>query len=198
MKPILSALACIAFVAATPAAATNVLQNPGFETGSLAPWVQARDFSNNVPWFVTDADSHTGTYSAQDTGNTELRQDFAGVDASSIDQVSFWARHPDQGVSAIAYDFFYSDLTSTEFIADTSGTDWNFFDVTNQLDPTRTLVGFSMFGNSQGITRLDDVVIDVAGGVPEPATWALMLLGFAATGLALRGRSKQVPSPYSA
>jgi hypothetical protein len=194
MNAMIKALACTAFIVATPAAATNVLDNPGFETGSLTPWYESASLSGGTDWFVTNADSQSGTYSAEDSGNIELRQDFAGVLGSSIDQVSFWARHPNDGTNtALAYDFFYSDSTFAEFLVDLTGTDWNFFDVTAQLDPTRTLVGFSLFGNSSGespVTRVDNVVIDVAGGVPEPGTWAMMILGFGLTGLVMRRRRR--------
>jgi hypothetical protein len=194
MKPIIKALACAAVFVATPAAATNILTNAGFESGSLTPWYQNNDFSSGTNWFVTNADSHSGTYSAEDTGNKELRQDFAGVLGSTIDLVSFWARHPNEGTNtALAYTFYYSDSTHAEFGADLLGLDWNFFDVTAQLDPTKTLTGFSIYGNSSGnppVTRADDFVINVAGGVPEPGTWAMMILGFGLTGLAVRRRRR--------
>ena len=193
MKTIIKALACAAFLAATPAAATNILDNPGFETGTLSPWYVGDNVSGGTVWSVTDADSHSGTYSAEDTGNIELRQDFAGVLGSSIGEVSFWAEHPIQGTNAdLAFDFYYSDSTSAEFLVDLSGTDWNFFNVTAQLDPTKTLTGFSIFGNGTGdnpVTRADDFTIDVPS-VPEPATWAMMILGFGLTGFAMRRRRR--------
>jgi hypothetical protein len=34
--------------------------------------------------------------------------------------------------------------------------------------------------------RLDQVIINIAGGVPEPGTWAMMLVGFGAIGFAMR------------
>jgi hypothetical protein len=188
----IKALACAAFVVAAPASAANILTNPGLESGSLTPWFQDRDFSSGVNWFVTSSDAHSGTFSAEDTGNKEIRQNFAGVAGSSIDQISFWARHPNVGTNtAMFVDLFYSDATDTGFLIDLVGTDWNFFDVTTRLDTTKTLVGFSLFGNSDGnppVTRVDDFLINVGGGVPEPGTWAMMLLGFGAIGVMMRRR----------
>ena len=40
----------------------------------------------------------------------------------------------------------------------------------------------------------DTVVLDVNGGVPEPATWALTILGFGAIGACLRSRRRGVLS----
>jgi hypothetical protein len=50
-------------------------------------------------------------------------------------------------------------------------------------------------GIALGILQFDNVVVDEAigaiGGVPEPASWALMLGGFALTGGALRGARRR-------
>jgi hypothetical protein len=199
MNATIRALVGAAFVVATPAAATNVLQNPGFETGLLTPWYQNASYSDGTDWFVTSGVCQSGTYCAEDTGNKELRQDFAGVAASSVLQVSFWAEHPNALTQPdLAYDFYYSDNTYAEFLVQLVGTDWNFFDVTAQLDAAKTLIGFSVFGNdtsfgSPPVTRVDNLLIDVpgAGGVPEPATWAMMLLGFGAMGVSLRWRRRR-------
>jgi hypothetical protein len=44
----------------------------------------------------------------------------------------------------------------------------------------------AMFGNSGNGTRVSTGALAQAGAVPEPATWAMMLLGFGAIGFQLR------------
>ena len=46
--------------------------------------------------------------------------------------------------------------------------------------------------SGSGDTGIDDVSISASGGVPEPATWAMMLVGFAAMGATLRRRRAMV------
>lgn len=55
-------------------------------------------------------------------------------------------------------------------------------------------------GSADQLTRLRGtlVVASVAGGVPEPATWGMMLLGFAGIGMALRRSRKAVPTALAA
>lgn len=45
------------------------------------------------------------------------------------------------------------------------------------------------FGSIAGISATIDFTPDVTGAVPEPATWAMMILGFGMIGVSLRGRS---------
>jgi hypothetical protein len=46
-------------------------------------------------------------------------------------------------------------------------------------------------GGNQNIGNiLDNVTLSTAGGVPEPATWAMMLVGFAGLGAAMRRRTR--------
>jgi hypothetical protein len=42
------------------------------------------------------------------------------------------------------------------------------------------------------VHKLDAGVLDPAAGVPEPSTWAMMLLGFAGLGFAFRQSRRRV------
>lgn len=168
----------------------NILINPGFEDGVLAPWVNDNDFCGGCAWDVTSADAHSGTWSAEVDGNRLLLQSFAAIDASLISQISFWARHPGGG-AAMAIVLRYDDATETEDQVGTLSSGWEFFNVTAFLNPSKNLVAFGVYGNSGALARLDDVVVDarqVNGEVPEPATFALMGAGLAAVALRRRMR----------
>lgn len=162
----------VQFAGSAPAGAANILLNPGFETGTLGPWFEDRVFSGTDPWTVTDVFPHTGTFSATVDGNREIRQDFAAVSTDLITEISFWAAHPNPNVSDLFVDFFYSDGSDTGFLVFTAGSDYNFFDVTSFLEGGKELTGFSIFGNSTGVTYFDDAVIDV-NVVPEASTLAM-------------------------
>jgi hypothetical protein len=61
--------------------------------------------------------------------------------------------------------------------------------------PVITSVTFSGVGGGSNTFTLDDVTVGGTiinnSGVPEPATWAMMLIGFGAIGLATRRRRQQ-------
>ena len=54
---------------------------------------------------------------------------------------------------------------------------------------TNGIGGFRFTGSAQGNTIVDNLVATTAP-VPEPASWAMMMLGFGAMGATLRGRRK--------
>ena len=180
-------LTALASVAVSQAFAFNLLQNPGFETGALNPWFNARDFGGISPWAPTNFFPHTGNFCATSVGNIELRQDVAPTLGSNIVEVSFWARHPDSGGQPLAYDLFYSDSTDFESVVVTSSDVWEHFDVTADVDPTKTLVAFTVWGYLGGgsqTTYVDDALIEV---VPEPVSMACLSVGILAL---LRRRKK--------
>jgi hypothetical protein len=173
-----------AIASAAPASGASIYDlNGGFESGGLSPWFQDREINVNFlwkeNWNVTSADAHSGTYSATCMENLELRQNLIPVPTSQIASISFWVRHPnDPGPTA--YDFFYTDSTSTEYVVFPATTDWEFFDVTSSLMPGKTLSaisfwGFGMSENSR--TRLDNLQIIV---VPEPSVPGLASMGIIA------------------
>jgi hypothetical protein len=163
---------------AVPALAVNVLDNPGFESGALAPWVNDADFCGGCTWTVDSADAHSGTYSAVVNGNRLIAQFGSPIPVSDITAISFWARHPDAAFGAdMAVYFEYSDSSSEEPHVFTGDTTWTFFDVTAELDAGKSLAAFGVYGNTGTIARLDDALIDTL--IPEPSTWLLLLTGSA-------------------
>lgn len=166
---------------AMPAQAADVLSNSGFESGVLSPWTVL----DGSP-VVTSAQAHSGTYSIAELGNDSIMQTFTAVATSDITEVSLWAMLSSGPFDS--YTFYYSDSTHSSFILSGSGSSWTKFDLTSNLASGKSLVGFSIYGTTPGPTYLDDFLINVGSAVPEPATWAMMLFGFAAMGIALRRR----------
>lgn len=187
MKKLLAAAFLAALlIGTTPLFAGNILDNPGFESGSLNPWYNARNGCSTLcqPWTVVSGNPHTGMYSAMNVGNIEMRQDFSPVPVSSITDVSVWIEHPDGGVLPTAVDFFYSNGMDIETVVFTSSSNYEFFDLTSDLTPGLILDGISFWGFSGGppgssdITYIDDVNIQVAGGTtPEPSSIVMLASG---------------------
>lgn len=172
-------LIALGIVTFSPAFAVNILANPGFESGVLDPWFNDRDFGGISPWATSTDNPHSGAFDATCTGNIEIRQNFSGVLTSDITEVSFWIRHPD-GSDPAAYDLFYSDGSSQEFVANTTTREWEHFDVTSNLAGGKTLVGMSIWGFLGGgsqVTFVDDATVNV---VPEPVSIMALGAGLAA------------------
>lgn len=192
---VLAASVALAMGLPAAAGAANIIVNPGFDSGTLSPWFNDRDFSaGGTPWAATTDEAHTGAWSAGNVGDIEIRQNFAGVDSDDVLAASLWLKHPGLESNLPGFvSFFYSDATNSGGLILTSGSEWEFFDVLSFLAPGKTLTGFSVFGYSGGsdapdLTYLDDVIIDV-GIVPEPASWTMMIAGFGLVGGTMRRRT---------
>ena len=131
----------------------ELIRNGGFEDGTLAPWT-----TNN--WEISTSSPHQGSYCAADSGNFWIQQDIV-IPAFLIEHVTFWSRQIASPQSQ-AYDFFYADSSFEEF-AITPGPSWTQYDVTANLDSSKVLVAFRLWGNSSigGVdsTYVDDVSI---------------------------------------
>ncbi len=143
-----------------PAPLSELLANPGFESGSLPPWY-------TEVWSVVTDSPHAGAYCAFDEGNNWIRQDFAGVAVADITSVTFWSRQPEEAISQVV--LFYSDGTSSADIVWPTA-NWQQFDVTSWLTPGKTLTGIKIWGYVGGgalpdYTYIDDVSIQTIGQV---------------------------------
>jgi hypothetical protein len=194
----------VAVFIATDAHADNILINPGFETGFLAPWFQNRNLCGGpcANWSVTSSDSHSGAFSAMDVGNIELKQNIAPTPTSQISQVSYWLKHPDGGTLPVDAIFFYSDGTVDEHGGEqfTTTANWTFFDWTSDLKPGKVLTGFSLFGFNGNPaptqqTFVDDLTINVVSNnvVPEPGSFVLLTSGLSAFLILNHRRKRWLP-----
>jgi hypothetical protein len=94
--------------------------------------------------------------------------------------------------SASAAQIYTAPLSSnaTAFSGGPLWDNWAFFTYDFVANATSATLDFQQTTatNGPGDTGLDNVSISLAGGVPEPATWALMISGFGLAGMALRRR----------
>jgi len=138
-------------------------------------------------WNITLTEAHSGQFSATNVGNKEIRQNFGATATALITEFSFWIKHP-AGAPFLSANFFYSDNTSTGISLLVNTTNWQFFNITDQLAPGKELTGFSVYGfNGTGTPRshLDDVTATI---VPEPGALVLSTAGLLVVTAARRVR----------
>ena len=172
-------------------AATELVQNGGFETGSLGPWTVTNDCGSYgdapcTPWNAVSTQAHSGTYSAEDQGGYELIQSLSPTSTALITGASFWFKE-DPGV-LFGVELFYQDGSSNVVFESASDGDWHQYDLLSDLAGGETLVGIdfateSMIdGSANGTSWIDDVSIIAIPTLnptpaPEPASMVLLASG---------------------
>lgn len=69
-----------------------------------------------------------------------------------------------------------------------SNTNWTAYSV-NFTTSANTVLKFAAGGTNDSLGGyVDNIKLETAGAVPEPATWAMMIMGFASVGAAMRRR----------
>ena len=206
MKSLVTALIGATVALAAPAAAQNIVTNPGFDNNG-AGWTFAIFGTNNHPGFghSGDTSASTGCVGAGCTSNYNAGAYFAQSLTTVANQaydLSFWVA--ESGGPTSAFSVFWNgqlasavtDPNNSSIVYNTrtgySSTFRQFF--VNGLVATGASTDLQVHGRQDpaGIF-FDDVSVTAAtAAVPEPATWGLMIAGFGLVGAAMRRRQTAV------
>lgn len=204
----------IGALASMPAPATAAVVVDGSPSGPLYQGFWTNDSSSQNFLVMVELASATnitgfeifsgeGYANVGDSIRVKIRSDVAGSpDASNL----FSFTNPIAGVSAVSgYNGIVKVTSNFSAVTLAAGTYWFGLSGDNEtqvwasfgsgvsLPSQRQLSGDSV-GGSPGIGRLAFNVLgdtSVAGAVPEPSTWMLLLLGFGGIGWSMRARNRQ-------
>jgi len=196
----LFAAAALAFTASPALAGPNLVQNGGFESG-FTDWTYAR-------WGTT-GDALSGTTSAYTgcVGSTCIRNSDGSYDTTDGAYLYQDITTVPGTSYTLSFDYRPGPGTPNELVALFGGTTAiDLVNLANNTANTYTIYDLVASGATTRLMflgrqdpdydRLDNISLvaqSVAGTVPEPATWAMMLLGFGAIGCSMRFRNKKQP-----
>ncbi len=181
MRAILLALAL--GLAAPASAATELVVNGGFETGDFTGWT--RSTTNNATG-VNSNGPHAGTFDARlrtnNSGVRTLSQDIV-TNAGYRYELSYWLRNTGNPQPVDSFEV----VTGATTVSFGDRASFSYTRFTQQFigQAGSTNVLFRYLHPADGSFQLDSVSAQV---VPEPASWALLLAGFALVGTAMRRR----------
>jgi hypothetical protein len=201
MKRLLALAATAALLAAAGhAAATEYVTNGGFETDDISGWTQVGDWTTGYNYVSTDGhdsqfELHAGNFAG--SGAAGVSQTLATSSGANYD-ITLWFRNSGgntadgQLLQVLWNNAVVGQISGASFSGDYTQLDYH---VVGAGADTLTIQGYS----SSGYNFIDDIsVVQGAavvsgpgenGGVPEPASWALMLTGFFGLGSVLRRRA---------
>lgn len=177
-----------ALVYAAPASATNLVTNGGFEAGDLSGWT----LTGNTSFSGVDTSTvHSGNFAGYfgQVGSTGTLSQTLSTVAGQTYTISFWLEDDGGTPSSFDASFGGNELLA---LSNPDAFDYTLYSYSLTASSASTLLSFT-FRQDPAYFHLDDVSVSPAG-VPEPATWAMMMLGLGAAGLALRHRKGRAPA----
>ena len=179
---------------AQTASAQSLVANGGFETGNLASWSGNGAFANNASY---DEGVHSGNYAAffGQVGSLSSISQIINTTAGQLYNFNFYFAS-DGGTPNEFQAYFGNTQVFESLNAPAFGYTLESFDVlATAAQTTLTFAG----RNDPSYQALDDVsVTPIAAAVPEPATWAMMILGMGAIGFSMRSAKRRSDRKFDA
>jgi hypothetical protein len=179
-------LVSLAFVAATafttPCAASLVV-NGGFETGDFTGWTGG--FPDNVVFTGNSDYVHSGTFGVGFGAAylSNLSQSLSTVTGTTYD-VSFWLNRNGHSPNEVSLAWGGTKIFDQSNILASGWTQYSFIE-TASSNSTSLVFGLEQVSGYSGLDYIN------VTAVPEPSTWAMMLLGFAVVGFAAYRRKSR-------
>jgi len=174
---------------ATPSSA-NLVVNGGFETGNFSGWTGG--FPDN---FVATGDTalvHSGKFGVAFGASgslSDLSQTLTTIPGQTY-SVSFWLDSNGQSPDEVKLSWGgVANFDQSNILAN----GWTQYSFLETALSTSTLLDFGL-GQDSGYSGLDDISVNAVSAVPEPSTWAMLLLGFVGIAV-LRFRDGRVAFP---
>jgi hypothetical protein len=197
MKTMLLAAAALALAA--PVQAAELITNGGFEAGLAGGWTSSGQVAVN-----TAADYHPccGTFGSEPAFTNNHFVDFGSGNTTGTDLVSQAFHDLAGSMYTVSFDLGAFGAGTNNITAEAGGVSQTFTVTANDnADTTFHPQTFSFLGTGTDFVKFTvvatgpdntDALLDnvsVSGvAVPEPATWAMMLVGFGGLGAMLRRR----------
>ena len=166
------------------------------EYNDLQLWGPGNGANNGLPASSPTGGNYIGADGAFGVG--AISQTINGLIAGHKYDVSFWWAGAQQygfnGANTEQWQVsFGNESQSTGVLsnADHGFTGWRQETFTFTATNSSQVLSFLAHGTPEGVppfSLLDGVSLEAQGAVPEPASWALMILGFGASGVAMRRR----------